>query len=158
MKSRKTYLNVRVDSSGGFRMAKLVYRYSSPDHFQSLMSVMGISLDAPVLRGKSHQEVGGLVRVLSYYLRSFCSGSFCIASGGNYYSAEDGTDNRVDIFVGFRNEKDLFKFCLKIPGAEKTQLWNTKLCFNVYCSEDDEFEELPDAEHWNREDPQGFLR
>ena len=152
MKPGKLHLNARIRGSDGFSMCKFVY-VCNQENFDNLMdSFKAQKINSPHICYDSRY----ISRKLIEFLKDFCSDGFCVAHTKIPPSEKDDYQIRNAFFIGFRNQKDLFKFSMKFR-AKRILWWASGLSFTVVGTTDDKYVKAVAGEKWNKEDPHGFI-
>jgi len=136
-KWRAIHPAIKVNGMDGFRML----RFNMPSYSQ--MNAIASKLT----EGKNdpHEDFmrrlipeGPLPRnpkdALKIYFTAEASYSFCVGNANMF----DGDKNTSSFLVGFRSDKDMFKFLLTWPDAQQITTWQTNIQFFVRIAVDDE--------------------
>lgn len=157
MKPGKLYTSARIQGGDGFIFARYIYKVDE-DEFKALMDMLGFKITATMMTNNMirYYDPRLLQSKFIKYLKTFCADGFCIATQILASQQDDDFAQKMSVLVGFRSQKDLFKFNLRF-GAKRIKTWRSDLLFTAILTVDDPYDPRPGGEKWNREDPNGFL-
>lgn len=148
-------MDTMVRGSDGFTMCKYVYVHSR-ESYQTTAKKLGIDVDKDVTFWSRPDLLKG---PLIAFLKSFADSTFCVSYYINRVDWDKDPDQEASttFLVGFRDQRDAFKFTLKMPGVSRTKWWKSDAKFIVLGKVGDQFYSHK-AERWNSEDPHNMIK